>query len=103
MVSNIGDGWRDSFPKKWPQLPQWPQFPTPLPHIPPYQIPSEVTREEIEALRKEMEELKRLLQAAKRFDESTGQPHCEIDEKVAMVKAVGAAVGVDMQEVFEQP
>lgn len=62
----------------------------------------EVSREEFDRLRREMEELRRLLKAAKRFDEQTGQPHCELDEKVDMVKRVAKMVGVDMQDVFEQ-
>lgn len=91
MVSNIGDGWKDQFPQKWPH---W----NPIPFSAP-----EVSRTEFEALRQEMLELKKLLQAAKKFDELTGQPHCEIDEKVALIKAIAKLVGVDLADVFEKP
>lgn len=96
MVSNIGDGWKDQFPEKWPQF------------IP--QVPSEhnkiiiqpgVSQSEFDALRKEVEELKKLLIAAKDFDKATGQPHCEMDEKVKLIKEIAKLVGVDLGGVFE--
>jgi hypothetical protein len=59
-----------------------------------------VTKEEFDALRREMEELKELLLAAKRFDEATGQPDCEMDEKIELIRRVAEVVGVDVDEVF---
>ena len=47
-----------------------------------------------------MRELKKLLLAAKGYDEKTGQPDCETDDKVALIKAVAEAVGVDFDSVF---
>ncbi len=47
--------------------------------------------------------MKKLLQAAKRFDEATGQPHCEIDEKVRLIKEIAKLVGVELGDVFEHP
>jgi archaellum component FlaC len=88
MVSNIGDGFKDQFPQKWPNF-------NPLPAD-----PSSVSRIEFEALRREIEELKNLLVAAKKFDEATGQPHCEMDEKVKLIKAIAKMVGVDLGDVF---
>ncbi len=80
MVSNIGDGWKDSFPQKWPHfVPMVPQDANPFPSK---IIISEVSKADFGALRKEVEELKKLLQAAKAFDDATGQPHCNIDEDV---------------------
>ena len=61
----------------------------------------EVTRAEFDALKREMEELKLLLKAAKRFDEATGQPDCEHDDKVALIKRLADLVGVDMGEVIK--
>lgn len=58
------------------------------------------TKAEFEALKKEMEELKQLLLAAKRYDEATGQPDCEMEEKVELITKLAKLVGVDMQEVF---
>lgn len=65
-----------------------------------YSVPSTPTREEFEALKKEVEELKKLLLAAKEYDEKTGEPDCEIDEKVEVIKKIAKLVGVDMESVF---
>ena len=89
MVSNIGDDYADKFPDKWPHF-----------NPPPYIIPSDVSRAEVEALRKEVQELKLLLLAAKKFDEATGQPDCEMEEKVKLIKAIAKLVGVDLGDVF---
>lgn len=88
MVSNIGDSWGKTFPEKWPQ------------YNPPTEVVIVNNSEEIEALRKEVEELKKLLLAAKKFDEKTGQPDCEMDEKVKLIKSIAKMVGVDMKDVF---
>jgi 3-dehydroquinate dehydratase len=58
------------------------------------------SQEEIAKLRKEMEELKLLLLAAKRYDEQMGEPDCEMDDKVALIKKIAKLVGVDMKDVF---
>lgn len=91
MVSNVGDGWAEQFPQKFPH---WPVNP------PPISIPPEVSRAEVEALRKEVEELKALLKAAKKFDKATKQPDCEMAEKVKLIKAIAKLVGVDLGDVF---
>lgn len=88
-VSMIGDGWEQQFPNRWPQV---------IPNLP--SIP-EVSRTEFDALKKEMQELKKLLMAAKKFDEATGQPDCEIDDKVKLIKEIAKLVGVDMAGVFD--
>jgi len=104
MVSNIGDGWRRTLPEKYPWLPEhFPHYPYPENPVPVIPFQPSVSREEIEQLRKEMEELRKLLEAAKKFDEKTGQPHCEVDEKVAVVKAVAKMVGVELGDVFDEP
>jgi hypothetical protein len=59
-----------------------------------------VSRDEFEALKREVEEMKQLLLAAKRIDEITGQPDCETDDKVELLKRVAEAVGVDLEDVF---
>lgn len=89
MVSNVGDGWANKFPEKWPF---W--------NPPPIVIPSEVSRAELEALRLEIQELKKLLEAAKKFDQATGQPDCEMEAKVKLIKAIAKLVGVELGDVF---
>ncbi len=90
VVSNIGDQYGSTFPQKWPHF---------VPNV--YQ-PTQVSRIEFEALRAEILELKKLLQAAAAFDRATGQPHCEMDEKVSLIKAIAKIVGVDLGDVFDQ-
>ena len=90
MVSNLGTGYGDTFPERWPSIPIPPQ---------PVYEPA-ISREEFEALRREIEELKKLLRAAKDFDEATGQPDCEMDEKVELIKRVAELVGVDLEDLF---
>lgn len=87
-VSMVSDYWKDN------NLPKYPGVGTGL------GWPSNVTREEFEALRKDVQELKELLLAAKKFDEATNQPDCEAEDKVALIKRVAEAVGVDLEEVF---
>lgn len=93
-VSNVGDYWN----KQWPDRHPWVD-----PYIQPGPIPLNIgpTREEFEALKKEMEALKELLKAAKKFDEETNQPHCEHEDKVAIIKKMAEIVGVDLKDVLD--
>jgi cell division FtsZ-interacting protein ZapD len=59
-----------------------------------------VSQEEFNKLKAELEELKKLLIAAKIFDEKTGQPHCEAEDKVALLKRVADALGVDIKDAL---
>ena len=81
VVSMIADGWKDQFPHRFPEFPN-------------------VTRCEFEALKKEVEELKKLLLEAKKFDEVTGQPDCEMEDKIRLLKEIAKVVGVDLEGVF---
>lgn len=60
-----------------------------------------ITREEFEQLKREVAEMKELLLAAKRIDEVTGQPDCEMPDKVDLLRRVAEAVGVDLADVFD--
>ena len=94
MVSNVGDGWAEKFPDKWPK------FDPPPAITSPFVLPSGVSQSDFDALKKEVQELKELLKAAKKFDQETGQPDCEMDEKVKLIKAIAKLVGVDLGEIF---
>ncbi len=99
MVSNIGDNWPGTLPQKWPHI-----FPSePADTGQKIIIQSGVSQADFDALKREVEELKKLLLAAKEFDEKTGQPHCEMDAKVALIKRIAKVVGVDLGDVFEKP
>jgi hypothetical protein len=94
MVSNIGDGWGGTFPEKFPQF---------VPYVPSYPsvvIQQGVSQADFDALKKEVLELKKLLRAAADFDKATGQPHCEMEDKVKLIKAIAELVGVDLGDVF---
>jgi hypothetical protein len=58
---------------------------------------------EFDALKKELEELKKLLVAAKVYDDNTGQPDCEKEEKIELLRRLAEIVGVDFSDVFPDP
>lgn len=97
-VSAVGDNyrryWHDAHPGWNPMKPIIPGNGV-LPDV------QYVTAAEFNALRAELEELKTLLKAAKKFDEATGQPDCEHDDKVAMIKALAKSLCINMDEVFK--
>lgn len=61
-----------------------------------------VTHEEFNELKKSVEELKLQLIAAKKIDVANNEPDCTHEEKVALLKAVAKAVGVDLSEIFDK-
>lgn len=97
-VSNIGSGWGDTFPNRYPWIqPYTTPCPLPIPAV----IPG-VSQAEFDRLKREVEELRKLLAAAKAFDAATGQPDCEVDEKVALIKRIAEFVGVDLADVLDE-
>lgn len=101
MVSAVGDNWRDDFKKRYPNWHNTNPVPPLVPNWPNTNVPTNTpTRDEFENLKKEVEELKKVLLAAKQFDEATNQKDCEMEEKIALIKRVAEAVGVDMNDVF---
>lgn len=109
VVSNIGDYWKNKLPEKHPWTSPWVEDPykpiNPNPNSPngpliPL-VPQGPTREEFEALKKEMQELKELLKAGQKFDAATNQPHCEHEDKVALIKKMAELVGVDLEDVLK--
>lgn len=96
MISYVGDAWSKTVPP-WTEPWRGPNQVTPLP-----EIGKDVTRAEFEALRAEIQELRTLLLAAKAFDEATGQPDCEVEEKVGLIKRLAELVGIDLSDVFDE-
>lgn len=66
------------------------------------QVQAWVDRQEFEVLKAEVAALRTTLLLAKRIDQLAGQADCEMAEKVALLKAVAKAVGVDLSDVFAE-
>ena len=97
-VSNIGTGWGVTVPDRYPWIQPYVQpYAPPMPAV----IPG-VSQFEFDRLKREVEELRKLLAAAKAFDAATGQPDCEVDEKVALIKRIAEIVGVDLGDVLDE-
>jgi len=94
-VSMIGDFYGNKFaPYVSPPLPLQPVVPQinwPVITV----LPAD-----FEQLKRDVAEMKELLKRAKDYDERNGEPACEKDEKVAVLKAVAKLVGVDLTEIF---
>ena len=97
VVSNIGDHYTDWLPKKYPSQP-WERGIA----IPDGATKAEVVilQAEVERLRKDIEQMKKELAAAKKQDEEDGNPDCEMEEKVEILKRIAKAVGVDLSEIW---
>lgn len=111
MVSQIGDDFQrrtqqDEFWKKFVFTP--PVIPTTSPQdFPPISTGitvdlTGISRHEFEMLKREVEHLKKLLERAVQYDKDTNQPHCETDAKIAMIKEVCKAFGIDLKELLEK-
>lgn len=94
-VSMVGDYFKD----KWIPYFERNTFPS-GPFISPLPVPS-VSPDEFLALKREVEEMKELLKRAKVYDEEHGEPECEMEEKLKVLRAVAKAVGVDLEDVLK--
>jgi hypothetical protein len=93
-VSFMGYQWSKTVPDKYPWVQPMVQPGTAINTLPP-------TRAEFDTLKAEVAALRELLLAAKEFDAATGQPDCEMDEKVALIKQLAEFVGVSMEDLFD--
>ena len=59
----------------------------------------EVSRAEFETLKRQVEEMTALLKKAREYDDRTGQPDCETDEKVDLLRKVAKLVGINPSEL----
>ena len=105
VVSMVGDHYNDKWrlPDYWRE--HYPSLPGPTisPKQPEQQIPldfDKVSRVEFEALKREVQEMKALLERAVEYDKRNNEPHCEVEDKVALLKKVAEMVGVDLKDVF---
>lgn len=97
VVSMIGDHYHDKWNPYFPQIPRekipvgdWEKLFNPPP-----------TKADYDTLKKEVEEMKELLKRAIKYDEDNGEPECEIEEKMKILKAVAKAMGVDLSDVLK--
>lgn len=101
VVSMVGDHFQD----KWtdPQYPYYPQIKTITTDSIDFDeiLKGKVTRAEFDALKKEVEEMKKLLERAAEYDKRNNEPNCEMEDKVALLKKVAEAVGVNLDEIFK--
>jgi len=65
-----------------------------------FQMPP--SRDEFDALKREVETMKALLIKAKIYDEKNNEPDCEMESKVALLKKIAEAVGVNLDEIFKK-
>lgn len=94
IVSNIGGYFRDvTFPTKYPNS-DW------LIDTSKYNTVPVNYQEQINQLRKDIEALKELIIAGKKYDETVGEPDCEHEDKVALIKQLAKLVGVSMEGVL---
>lgn len=83
VVSFVGDFYRD----------QWkPYYPNG------WGTPPDVGRAEFDQLKRQVEEMKELLKRAAEYDKAHGQPDCQNDDKMAILRQIAAAVGIKLEE-----
>ena len=54
------------------------------------------------ALKQEVLEMKELLKRAVEYDKRNNEHHCEMEDKVALLKKVAEYVGVSLEDIFSQ-
>lgn len=60
-----------------------------------------VSRQEFDELKRDVLEMKALLKRAKEYDERNGEPGCEMEAKMALLRKVAAAVGIDLDDILK--
>jgi len=85
----------DGFNERW-----WPKRDA-LDQFQGYLTPNSVTRDEFDKLKAEVAALKDMLKAAKIYDEKTGQPDCESEDKMAKLRDICKLVGVDLDSIIK--
>jgi len=97
VVSMIGEHYGDKLRREWPQF-----FPVqPSPVFQQYVAPPTVSRQEFDELKRQVDEMVSLLKRAKLYDEQHGEPECEIEEKMAVLRTVARLVGVDLDTALK--
>lgn len=96
VVSMVGDHYREDWIQKWPT-----SYPSvPFPGTDKTYPMEQVSRREFDELKKQVEEMVALLKRAKEYDERNGEPDCEMDEKMDLLRRVAKLVGVDLDQAI---
>lgn len=82
VVSMVGDHYRDKWQDQW---------------LNPNRIIPGPSQQDFDALKKEVQDLKELLKRAKKYDRDNGEPDCEVDEKMDLLRKVAQKVGVNLE------
>lgn len=98
VVSAVGDDW--SRPQRWPNWPGQVPFPNRLPSDPIPNVLDRVTRQEFDELKALVMKMKEELEAARAEDIADGNPDCEMEDKVIILKKIAEAFGFDLSGVF---
>ena len=97
VYSMVADDWSKRIYPQYPWVQPFINPSAPPFRYPPFPAPSQ---DDFDALRREVESLKKLLKAAKIYDEETGQPDCETDEKIDTLKRVAKLLDIDLNDVL---
>ena len=90
VYSMIGDHYNDKWREQYPNVIQTTGTEITLP----------VSRAEFDELKRDVQEMKALLKRAKIYDEEHGEPDCQKDEKIALLRKIAELVGVDLEDVL---
>jgi len=60
------------------------------------------TQQQFDELKKEVLEMKELLKKAIKYDELNNQKHCEMEEKMEVIRKVAKMVGVDISDILPE-
>lgn len=95
VYSMIGDHYNDKWRERYPQV-----FPTTGTDSTVNINYISVSREEFDELKRDVAEMKELLKRAKIYDEEHGQPDCQVEEKIALLRKIAELVGIDLEDVL---
>lgn len=119
VVSAVGDYYGNNFPQQWPNRPwdtnpNWivppfqnpPQFPAAIqsPDISNAELLEKMTllQKQFDEIKAAVAEMKNILLVAAEYDRKNNEPHCEMDEKVEVLKKIAKWVDIDLSEVFDK-
>jgi hypothetical protein len=86
VIDHYRDDWSKQKPWVLPQPPLYPQPPS----------SGDISRAEFEELKRQVAEMIKLIKRAKDYDAKNGEPDCEMDEKMEVVREVAKFAGVDL-------